>query len=66
MKTHKNPALRQGPAPFKPKVEPKPKPVSTPTGKPAASPAKPPVCELQQGKKWIIVSNPVIMVLGNK
>ncbi|KAJ8321617.1 hypothetical protein KUTeg_000088 [Tegillarca granosa] len=52
MKTHKNPGLRQGPAPFKPTQPPKPAP------KPAAKVEpkvvkKPPVCELQD-KKWIV------------
>ncbi|XP_012942603.1 adenylyl cyclase-associated protein 1 [Aplysia californica] len=51
MKTHKNPALRKGPAPFKagggsPKPAPSPKPA-------AAAPAKPPLTELQ-GKKWVV------------
>ncbi|RUS88919.1 hypothetical protein EGW08_003358 [Elysia chlorotica] len=51
MKTHKNPALRQGPAPFK---STQPKPASPkPAPKPAAQPAKPPVTELQ-GKKWVV------------
>ncbi|GFS27791.1 adenylyl cyclase-associated protein [Elysia marginata] len=52
MKTHKNPALRQGPAPFK-ATQPKPaspKPVAKPV---AAAPAKPPLTELQ-GKKWVV------------
>jgi len=51
MKTHKNPALRKGPAPFKP--TPAPKPVSSPLAKPSAAPAKPPLTELQ-GKKWVV------------
>jgi len=57
MKTHKNPALRQGPQPFKatvpPKVAPKPAPKAAP--KPAD---KPPVMALQD-KKWIVVSSSV-------
>ena len=53
MKTHKNPALRQGPAPFKAA---QPKPASPkPVAKPVAQPAKPPLTELQ-GKKWVVVS----------
>ncbi|KAK3749681.1 hypothetical protein RRG08_013889 [Elysia crispata] len=51
MKTHKNPALRQGPAPFKAA---QPKPASPkPVAKPVAQPAKPPLTELQ-GKKWVV------------
>ncbi|GFO04448.1 adenylyl cyclase-associated protein [Plakobranchus ocellatus] len=51
MKTHKNPALRQGPAPFK---STQPKPASPkPAPKPVAAPVKPPLIELQ-GKKWVV------------
>ena len=58
MKTHKNPALRTGPQPFKP--SPAPKPSSQPTkpgaaAAPKAQPAKPPKCVLD-GKKWTVVS----------
>ncbi|XP_050393449.1 adenylyl cyclase-associated protein 1 isoform X1 [Patella vulgata] len=50
MKTHKNPALREGPAPYKPPVT--RKPVSAPTpAKPAT--VHPPVTKLE-GKKWIV------------
>ena len=56
MKTHKNPALRTGPAPFKPPTA--PKPGAAPT-KPVAAAVKPkqhpPLVELQ-GKKWAVVS----------
>ena len=56
MKTHKNPALRQGPAPFKPPISAKPtKTVSAPQPTKKVETEKPPVCELQN-KKWIIVS----------
>ena len=51
MKTHKNPALRQGPAPFKATA---PKPVAAPKPAPKAT-AKPPLTELQN-KKWVVVS----------
>lgn len=50
MQTHKNPALRQGPAPFK-------APSNTPGygGQPAAAIDKPPSFQ-REGKKWLIVS----------
>ncbi|XP_060068169.1 adenylyl cyclase-associated protein 1-like, partial [Ylistrum balloti] len=52
MKTHKNPALRQGPAPFKAtQVKSAPKPAPKPVAKPVS---KPPVTELQNSKKWIV------------
>ena len=51
MKTHKNPALRQGPKPFAP--SPKASPVAAP--KKAAAPSRPPKFALE-GKKWIVVS----------
>jgi len=55
MKTHKNPALRTGPAPFKPPTAPKPgaaptKPVTAAVVKPKQHP---PLVELQ-GKKWAV------------
>lgn len=54
MKTHKNPALRQGPKPF---VAGGGAPKSVPASAPKAAPAvqKPPVTKLD-GKKWIVVS----------
>ncbi|XP_076083669.1 adenylyl cyclase-associated protein 1-like isoform X1 [Mytilus galloprovincialis] len=60
MKTHKNPKLREGPAPYK-ATQQGPKPYSKPTGpvtavKPVAKPVaadKPPVFELQN-KKWAV------------
>ncbi|KAL8558490.1 hypothetical protein ACOMHN_059231 [Nucella lapillus] len=52
MKTHKNPALRQGPAPFKTSV-PKPVAAPKPTAAAKATPAKPPLTELQN-KKWVV------------
>jgi adenylyl cyclase-associated protein len=65
MKTHKNPALRFGsPQPFKPTTAPKPgsagaasktsHPVAAPAAAKAAAATKPPKCELEGGKKWII------------
>ncbi|XP_046362437.2 adenylyl cyclase-associated protein 1-like [Haliotis rufescens] len=52
MKTHKNPALRQGPAPFKaagpPKTAPKPEAKVAP-----AAVSRPPLTQLQD-KKWIV------------
>ncbi|ELT97182.1 hypothetical protein CAPTEDRAFT_18736 [Capitella teleta] len=53
-KTHKNPALRQGPQPFKPTISPKPgrSHVHAPSA-PKAAPAKPPKTELE-GKKWVV------------
>jgi len=59
MKTHKNPTLRAGPAPFKkPITAPKPGSASKPVAAPkaAAPTAKPPKVELQ-GKKWAVVSS---------
>ncbi|CAL1538504.1 unnamed protein product [Lymnaea stagnalis] len=53
MKTHKNPTLRQGPAPFKPTPGVKPQTSPKPTPKSLAAPAKPPLIELQD-KKWIV------------
>lgn len=54
MKTHKNPALRSGPAPFKPPTAAKPVAAAKPAAvsKPVS---KPPLVELQ-GKKWVVVS----------
>lgn len=60
MKTHKNPKLREGPAPYK-ATQQGPKPYSkptapTPAAKPVAKPVaadKPPVFELQN-KKWAV------------
>ena len=52
MKTHKNPALRQGPKPFVP--SPKASPVAAPKSV-AAPVSKPPKFALE-AKKWIIVS----------
>ncbi|XP_076457200.1 adenylyl cyclase-associated protein 1-like isoform X3 [Babylonia areolata] len=52
MKTHKNPALRQGPAPFK-STPPKPVAAPKPTAVAKAAPAKPPCTELQN-KKWVV------------
>ena len=52
MKTHKNPALRQGPAPFKSTA---PKPVAAPKPVVPKVAAKPPLTELQN-KKWVVVS----------
>ncbi|XP_021365211.1 adenylyl cyclase-associated protein 1-like isoform X2 [Mizuhopecten yessoensis] len=62
MKTHKNPALRQGPAPFKAPVKAPPKPAPKPAAKVVV---KPPVTELQNGKKWVVenhVDNPNIQI----
>ncbi|XP_059177837.1 adenylyl cyclase-associated protein 1-like [Physella acuta] len=53
MKTHKNPALRQGPAPFKPTPASKPQTSPKPTPKTNVPLSKPPVIELQD-KKWVI------------
>lgn len=55
MKTHKNPALRQGPAPFKAAHKP------SVAAKPAVAaktkaPERPPLIELQN-KKWVVVSS---------
>ena len=65
MKTHKNPALRasntvpasSGPGKNVPSTAyvPKPFQASRPITRPVA-PKKPPVKELQGGKKWIVVS----------
>ncbi|ESO82922.1 hypothetical protein LOTGIDRAFT_109031, partial [Lottia gigantea] len=52
MKTHKNPALRQGPAPYKPPLA--SKPVKGPSPTKTVIAAKPPVLELQNGKKWLV------------
>jgi len=50
MKTHKNPSLRStSVVPSKPKLAPKPT-----ASKPAPAAKKPPVFELQGGKKWIV------------
>lgn len=58
MQTHKNPAIRAGPAPFKappPSItNQSPKPF-----KPASPPEKPPKFT-RDGKKWLIVSTFVI------
>ena len=60
MKTHKNPALRTGPAPFKrPTTAPKPVTTAKPKAAAAAPVAKPPVVELQ-GKKWVVVSDLIL------
>lgn len=53
MQTHKNSALRTGPAPFKAPV---PAPASKVVAPVAAATAKPPVFT-RDGKKWIIVSS---------
>lgn len=61
MQTHKNPQLRQGPAPFKaaaPKVPTK----ALPTPGAGVLPDKPPVFA-RDGKKWIIVSLFVLYIL---
>lgn len=47
MQTHKNPTLREGPAPFKTNSSSQVMPVSAPVDKPAKF--------LQEGKKWLIV-----------
>lgn len=47
MQTHKNPTLREGPAPFKAPTTSQVMPVSAPVDKPAKF--------LQEGKKWLIV-----------
>ena len=52
MKTHKNPALRQGPKPFVP--SPKASPVAAP--KSVAAPVNKPPKFALEAKKWIIVS----------
>lgn len=60
MQTHKNPQLRQGPAPFKaaaPKVPTK----ALPTPGAGVLPDKPPVFS-RDGKKWIIVSNLLVII----
>nr|CAG4651949.1 EOG090X08PR [Triops cancriformis] len=49
MQTHKNPALRSGPAPYKPVIAPKPGSSTAPT-KPADKPAK----MALEGKKWLL------------
>jgi hypothetical protein len=58
MKTHKNPALRTGPQPFKPSIGPKPTAHPAHPPKPAAKTeqTKPAKCALE-GKKWIVVSS---------
>ncbi|KAK6960044.1 adenylyl cyclase-associated protein 2 [Biomphalaria glabrata] len=53
MKTHKNPTLRQGPAPFKPTPGAKPQTSPKPGAKNAVAPVKPPLIELQD-KKWVV------------
>ncbi|XP_067935695.1 adenylyl cyclase-associated protein 1-like isoform X2 [Watersipora subatra] len=53
MKTHKNPALRSGPAPFKAAGSAKPVVAAKPKPAAAAPVAKPPLVE-QQGKKWVV------------
>lgn len=55
MQTHKNPTLRQGPAPFK-----------TPTHMSSVGPVvdKPPKFT-QDGKKWLIVSSSLLSVTHN-
>lgn len=55
MQTHKNPQLRQGPAPFKAPS------ASGVGGTPAAPVDKAPVFN-RDGKKWIIVSDHCIIV----
>lgn len=56
MQTHKNPTLREGPAPFKTPVgAPKPFAKNLPTPGAGQAPAKPPVFS-RDGKKWLIVS----------
>ncbi|XP_046560993.1 adenylyl cyclase-associated protein 1-like [Haliotis rubra] len=52
MKTHKNPALRQGPAPFKAVGPPKPAPKPEAKVAPAAV-SRPPLTQLQD-KKWVV------------
>lgn len=55
MQTHKNPALRAGPAPFKAPA------VSTATSiknvLPANAPIEKPSVFTRDGKKWLVVSN---------
>ncbi|XP_064597036.1 adenylyl cyclase-associated protein 1-like isoform X2 [Liolophura sinensis] len=53
MKTHKNPSIRQGPAPFKPNKSPSPITAPKPKATPAVA-AKPPRLELEGGKKWLV------------
>lgn len=56
MQTHKNPNLREGPAPFKTPVGvPKPFAKSLPTPGAGQNFDKPPVFN-RDGKKWLIVS----------
>ena len=63
MKTHKNPALRTGPAPFKrPATAPKPVTTAKPKAAAVAPAAKPPVVELQ-GKKWVVVSDLILFAI---
>ena len=50
MKTHKNPSLRQSS-----KVPEKAKPAATHAAPKAAPAKKPPLFELQGGKKWVVV-----------
>lgn len=57
MQTHKNPALRSGPAPFKPVTPTKPG-----GGAPSQPSSKPPVFK-RDGKKWLIVSYFICMCL---
>ena len=54
MQTHKNPAIRSGPAPFKAP----PASITNQTPKPfkAASPPEKPAKFTRDGKKWLIVS----------
>ena len=54
MQTHKNPALRTGPAPFKAPGSTPVKKAPAPIPPKAAPAAKPPLMELQ-GKKWVVV-----------
>jgi hypothetical protein len=56
MKTHKNPGLRLGPAPYQ-KPATAPKPASPKTAPKPAAAAKPPKFGLE-GKKWLVVSLP--------
>jgi len=54
MKTHKNPALRTGPQPFKPNLAPKPGSAPKPgPAPPKTDKSKPAKCALE-GKKWVV------------
>lgn len=60
MQTHKNPSLRTGPAPFKaPVVD---NTISTKTVLPANAPIDKPPVFTRDGKKWLVVSNIILLL----